>query len=148
MTSLRTSPDYINPDEYKAYQNFIDSMSDIIKETYLSLGLKSKSFNWEDYNKEIVKQLGYFSRFVVAIDTEQIGADGRIRYRSRLYVRSAMWYYAKLLKADARKEGKKTARRVCEDCEKNLTTEWQPIIGFSFDSGLIGIDCYCYPEFE
>lgn len=146
MTSPATSDSQY--EQYKAYTEFIDSMAESIKEAYLSLGLKSNSFTWEDYNREITKQISYFSRFIVAMDTEQVGFDGRIRYRSRLYIRSAMWYYARLAKNDSRKEGKKMARRICEECEDDLNTNWQPIIGFSFESGLIGVDCNCYPEFK
>lgn len=131
-----------------AYTIFIDEMVAHIKEVYLSLGLKSSLFSWDEYNSVILKQVGYFSRFIVAIDTEQLGFDGRIRYRSRLYIRSAMWYYAKLLKAEARKSGMTMARRVCEECEDDLTTKWQPVIGFSFEAGLIGKDCDCFAEFK
>jgi hypothetical protein len=122
-------------------------MVSAIKESYLSLGLKSKFFSWEEYNSLISKQIGYLSRFVVAIDTEQIGLDGRIRYRSRLYIRSATWYYAKLMKSEARQDGKTLARRVCEECN-DLTTEWQPITGFNFEAGLIGKDCNCLVDFK
>lgn len=152
MTTLTTETTLLekNLDDQKfmAYQAFIDDMVSIIKETYLSLGLKSSLFSWEEYNSVIVKQIGYFSRFIVAIDTDQIGLDGRIRYRSRLYVRSAMWYYAKMLKAEARKSGKTLARRICEECDDDLTTKWQPIVGFSFEAGLIGKDCDCFAEFK
>jgi hypothetical protein len=134
--------------EVEVYKIFIDEMSENIKEVYLSLGLKSKFFVWEEYNSLILKQIGYLSRFIVAIDTGRVGFDGRIRYRSRLYIRSAMWYYAKLLKDEARQSRKTMARRVCEGCENELTTNWQPVIGFSFEAGITGIDCDCYPEFK
>lgn len=152
MTTLTTEMILTETDlsdqKLEAYKSFIDEMVNVIKEVNLSLGLKSSLFSWDEYNSLIVKQIGYFSRFIVAIDTDQIGIDGRIRYRSRLYVRSAMWYYVKLLKAEAKQSGKTMARRVCEECDYDLTTKWQPIVGFSFESGLIGKDCDCYAEFK
>lgn len=152
MTTLPTETELSDSQstskEIQIYKTFIDEMVESIKEVYLSLGLKSKLFNWEEYNSLVLRQVGYLSRFIVAIDTGRIGFDGRVRYRSRLYMRSAMWYFAKLLKDEARQSRKSMARRLCEGCEDDLTTNWQPITGFSFEAGITGADCDCYPEFK
>jgi hypothetical protein len=128
-------------------EEFAEGLSDEFKTCFLTLGMMSEGFSWESYINEMTKQIGYMSRFCVAIDTEIVGQDGRIGYRAKLYIYSALWYYYRLERGVARRSGKTQARRICEECE-NLSTDWTDIRAFVFETGLLGKDCLCHAEFK